>query len=101
MKPSIISEGFELQGDIKSTGGLHVEGKVDGRIDVDNLTVGAKGAVRGIVKCTALNIKGAFDGEATCVSLSLSGGAVVNGDISYSSLTMATGTVLTGRLKKV
>ena len=101
LKPSIISEGFDLQGDIKSSGGLHVEGRVDGRIDVDNLTIGAKGAVRGIVKCAALNIKGTFDGEASCNALSLSGSAVVNGDISYVSLTMATGTVLTGRLKKV
>ena len=100
LKPSIISEGFDLQGDIKSTGGLHVEGRVDGRIDVDNLTIGAKGAVRGIVKCAALNIKGTFDGEAVCDSLSLSGTAVVNGDIAYNTLTMSSGTVLTGRLKK-
>ena len=101
LKPSIISEGFELQGDIKSSGGLHVEGRIDGRIEVDNLTIGPKGSVRGEVKCTALNIKGVFDGDAVCVSLSLSGNAVVNGNVAYANLTMSSGTVLTGNLQKV
>lgn len=101
LKPSIISEGFELQGDIKSSGGLHVEGRIDGRVEVDNLTIGPKGSVRGVVKCTALNIKGTFDGDAVCDSLSLSGNAIVNGDVSYISLTMSSGTVLTGNLRKV
>lgn len=100
LKPSIISEGFELIGDITSTGGLHVEGKIHGKIDVDNVTIGAKGSVKGSIRCNALNIKGNFDGEATCDTLNLSGNAVVNGDIQYRSLTMSTGAVLTGNIKR-
>ena len=100
LKPSIISEGFELIGDITSTGGLHVEGKIHGKINVDNVTIGAKGSVKGSIRCNALNIKGTFDGEATCDMLNLSGNAVVNGDVQYRSLTMSTGAVLTGNLKR-
>lgn len=100
LKPSIISEGFELVGDITSTGGLHVEGKIHGKINVDNVTIGAKGAIQGSVRCNALNIKGRFDGEAVCDTLSLSGNAVVHGDVQYRSLTMSSGTVLTGNLKR-
>lgn len=100
LKPSIISEGFELVGDITSPGGLHVEGKINGNIQVDNMAIGAKGVVKGTVKCQVLHIKGRFDGEAVCGSLNLSGDAIVNGDIQYSDLTMATGTILTGNLRK-
>lgn len=100
LKPSIISEGFQLVGDITSSGGLHVEGTINGKIQVDNVTIGAKGVVKGQIKCNALSIKGHFDGEAVCDTLSLSGNAVVNGDVQYVTLTMASGTILTGQLKQ-
>lgn len=100
LKPSILSEGFELIGDIKSSGGLHVEGKIEGKVHVDNLTIGAKGTVTGSVICASLSIKGGFNGEAICDSLILSGNAIVHGDIEYRNLTMASGTILTGNLKK-
>lgn len=100
LKPSIISEGFDLVGDIKSSGGLHVEGRINGNIEVDNVTIGAKGTVTGQIKCNALSIKGSFDGGAICDTLNLSGNAIVNGDIQYAMITMAAGTVLTGQLKR-
>lgn len=100
LKPSIISEGFELVGDIHSSGGLHVEGKVTGKIYVDNMTIGAKGTVNGMVKCQSLNVKGVFDGEAVCDTLNLSGHAVVNGDVQYRNLAMSSGTVLTGKVRR-
>lgn len=101
LKPSIISEGFELTGDIVSSGGLHVEGKIDGKMQVDSLTVGTKGSVKGSVTCKTLTIKGHFEGDAYCSTLSLSGQAVVSGNIEYHTLIMASGTVLTGNLKRV
>lgn len=99
LKPSIISEGFELVGDIHSSGGLHVEGMVTGKIYVDNMTIGAKGTVKGTVKCQSLNIKGVFDGEVVCDMLNLSGHAVVNGNVQYRKLAMSSGTVLTGKVR--
>lgn len=100
LKPSIISEGFELVGDIKSSGGLHVEGKINGKIQVDNLTIGGKGMVAGSAICKTLHIKGKFEGDASCDVLNLSGDAVVKGDVEYHSLTMSSGTILIGNLKK-
>lgn len=100
VKPSSISEGFELTGEIVSQGSLHVEGRINGNIKAENVTIGSKGAVKGSVKCHSLAIKGEFSGDAACNNLSLSGNAVVNGDIRYRSLTMAAGTILKGTVTR-
>lgn len=42
VKPSTISEGFELTGEITSQGNLHVEGKVNGNIQAENLSIGSR-----------------------------------------------------------
>ena len=100
VKPSTISEGFELTGEITSQGNLQVEGKVNGNIQAENLSIGSKGVVKGSVKCHSLTIKGEFSGEASCDQLNLSGNAVVNGDIQYRSLTMTAGAILMGTVTR-
>ena len=42
-KPSILSEGFSFRGEIAAKGAIHVEGALNGQIQVDELTIGARG----------------------------------------------------------
>ena len=37
-KPSILSEGFSFRGEIAAKGAIHVEGALNGQIQVDELT---------------------------------------------------------------
>jgi len=46
-KPSILSEGFSFRGEIAAKGAIHVEGALNGQIQVDELTIGSKGQVEG------------------------------------------------------
>jgi len=39
-KPSVISEGFSLQGDITAQGVLHVEGFIKGTVQTDVVNIG-------------------------------------------------------------
>ena len=97
-KPSIISEGCTLKGDIASDGVLHVEGKILGSASAENVIISTTGVVEGEIACGSLSIKGYFDGNARCRELSLASSAVVAGDLEYRLVSVASGAVVRGRL---
>ena len=68
-KPSILSEGFSFRGEIAAKGAIHVEGALNGQIQVDELTIGARGQVEGVVTCSSLHIKGKFSGTACPIGI--------------------------------
>jgi cytoskeletal protein CcmA (bactofilin family) len=100
MKPSIISEGFELIGDLISTGVVHVEGSVRGKLSLSAITIGSKGSVEGTIQCETLHVKGRFTGTAHCRDLTLSADALVDGQVYYSQIAVQRGAKITGELIK-
>ncbi len=100
MKPSIISEGFELIGDLISTGVVHVEGSVRGKLALSTITIGSKGVVEGTIQCETLHVKGRFSGTAHCRELTLSADATVDGQVYYSTLAVQRGAKISGELVK-
>lgn len=100
MKPSIISEGFELIGDLISTGVVHVEGSVRGKLALSAITIGSKGVVEGTIQCETLHVKGRFSGTAHCRELTLSADAVVDGQVYYNVLAVQRGAKISGELIK-
>jgi cytoskeletal protein CcmA (bactofilin family) len=100
MKPSIISEGFELIGDLISTGVVHVEGSVRGKLALSTITIGSKGVVEGTIQCETLHVKGRFSGTAHCRELTLSADATVDGQVYYSTLAVQRGAKMSGELIK-
>jgi cytoskeletal protein CcmA (bactofilin family) len=100
MKPSIISEGFELIGDLISTGVVHVEGSVRGKLALSTITIGSKGVVEGTIQCEALHVKGRFSGTAHCRELTLSADAAVDGQVYYTTLAVQRGAKISGELIK-
>ena len=97
-KPSVISEGFALVGDVVAEGVLHVEGSIKGTINSDVVNIGLNGAVDGDVRCKSLQIKGSFLGTARCDELIISGKARVSGRIAYGSLSVQRGATIEGDL---
>lgn len=100
MKPSIISEGFELIGDLISTGVVHVEGSVRGKLALSAITIGSKGVVEGTIQCETLHVKGRFSGTAHCRELTLSADATVDGQVYYAVLAVQRGAKISGELIK-
>ena len=97
-KPSVISEGFSLHGDVRSPGMLHVEGFIKGSIDSESLNIGPKGAVEGRVSCGSLHVKGSFTGTATCDELFIVSSGRVVGNITYRVLSVQRGALIEGDL---
>ncbi len=97
-KPSVISEGFALQGDITAQGVLHVEGFIKGTVQTDVVNIGPRGAVEGQVRCKALHIKGAFVGTADCDELFIASKARVVGRVTYRTLAVQRGAMVEGDL---
>lgn len=95
-KPSVISEGFSLTGDIVSEGVLHIEGKTSGTIKASSINIGPRGQVEGNVACASLHIKGIFSGSAVCSELVVAASAVVKASITYQSLTISRGATIEG-----
>lgn len=101
LKPSMISEGFDFNGDIKSSGALTVDGSITGSITVDNLIVGVTGLVSGTVTAKSINVKGKLAGNVNCSDIIVGGRSVVDGNLTYSSITIQRGGIIKGDLKKV
>jgi cytoskeletal protein CcmA (bactofilin family) len=97
-KPSILSEGFSFRGEIAAKGAIHVEGALNGQIQVDELTIGARGQVEGVVTCSSLHIKGKFSGTATCNELIVTSSASVDGHVVYQTLSVQKGASIKGEL---
>ena len=101
LKPSMISEGVDFTGDIKSNGSLTVDGSITGQVIVDNLIVGVTGSVSGTVTAKSINVKGKLAGNVSCFDIIVGGRSVVDGNLTYSSITIQRGGVVKGDLKKV
>jgi len=97
-KPSILSEGFSFRGEINAKGAIHVEGTLNGQIQVNELTIGSKGAVEGVVSCHSLHIKGKFAGTAICNELIVTSSASVDGHVVYQTLSVQKGASIKGEL---
>jgi cytoskeletal protein CcmA (bactofilin family) len=97
-KPTVISEGFSLTGDIVSDGILHIEGRTSGTIKASSVNVGPRGQVEGNIACASLHIKGSFSGTAVCGELVIAASAVVKGHVTYQLLTIGRGATVEGDL---
>jgi len=100
LKPSIISEGFEFIGEIKSSGYITVDGIVRGGITGGSVKIGKNGLIDANVKCSDINIRGQFLGKLDCKDLTIVAGAVADGDLSFQSVTIQRGGIIKGELKK-
>ena len=97
-KPSVISEGFFLTGDIVSSGILHIEGKINGKIKAESINIGPCGRVDGDLDCETLHVKGVFSGSAVCDELVVADNATVQGSVTYRSITVSRGANIQGEL---
>jgi cytoskeletal protein CcmA (bactofilin family) len=72
-KKTLVEEGTEIKGSIKSTCPLLVRGRVEGDVEAPSLTVSPSGAVHGNVKVGELKSDGEIAGEFNAESVQLSG----------------------------
>jgi len=101
---TLLGRTANLQGDLEFSGGLHLDGRVNGNVrstapDGGALSVSETGFIEGRVEVTNIVMNGTVNGDMHARErLILGGKARVNGNVYYGVIVMAPGAVITGKL---
>ena len=100
---TLIGEQTEIQGDVQFAGGLHLDGRIKGRIlstaKGAELSIGAKGVVEGDVYAPRIVLHGRVVGHVYAAEhISLGAKAHVLGNLYYKTMEMAAGAKIMGSL---
>jgi cytoskeletal protein CcmA (bactofilin family) len=101
---TLIGRGTEINGDISFTGGLRIDGSVNGTIYTQNddsavLTLSEQGQIKGEVKVPNLIINGSITGDVYSSShVELAPKAKIKGNVYYRLLEIAMGAEVNGQL---
>ena len=94
---SILAADVVIDGDVSTAGGLHLDGRIVGRADVRELTIGEGGSVHGDIHADTLTVRGSVTGNLSARMIRLERSARVTGDVAYTSIGMEAGAQVHGR----
>jgi len=66
-----ISKNITIEGNITGTDSVKIEGKLIGNIEVNNVTIGKNGSVKGNIIAQKVSTSGRIEGEVTCNDLNI------------------------------
>jgi cytoskeletal protein CcmA (bactofilin family) len=101
---TLLGKTARVDGDLEFSGGLHLDGRVNGNVrsnaeDGGALSVSESGFIEGNVEVTNIVMNGTVNGDMHARDrLVLGGSARVNGNVHYGVIEMAPGAVITGKL---
>ena len=95
--PTIVSENSRVNGDVVSDGIIHIDGHVEGDVTCDELIIGMKGVVSGVVKTSNLQLFGTLKGKAEVNDLFIAKTAKLLGDATHNSIAIEPGAYIDGR----
>ncbi len=101
---TLITSKAEIQGDIRISEALQVEGAVKGNILADpdssaEVTIGVKGIVEGEIRAPHIIINGEVKGDVySSDHITLNKNALVTGDVHYTMMEMVMGAKVNGKL---
>lgn len=95
---NLVGLGTEINGDIKSSGDLRIDGTLVGNLNVKGkVVVGETGKIKGELVCKNSDISGVVEGKITVDELlSIKSSARINGDITVGKLAIEPGCKFTG-----
>jgi cytoskeletal protein CcmA (bactofilin family) len=102
---SLIAEGSRIEGNLKFTDGLRVDGEVHGNISANEstssiLVISESASIVGQVQADHVIINGSVVGPVHASELlELQPKAKIVGDVSYKALEMHQGAVISGQLR--
>ena len=99
--PSIISADLHIVGDIEGDGELHVEGRVDGNIRCETLTIGESGQVEGKIITTSLTLLGTITGTVRARTVRMTETARMIGDVAHEKIEIRPGALVDGLYKQL
>jgi len=98
---SFIAADVTITGNIGGRGSLHIDGRVDGDVGCATMTLGQSGIVHGNVIADEACIGGTIEGTLSAKSITIEATARIVGDLSYDAVSIATGAIVEGRVKRL
>lgn len=100
---SLIARGTVIQGDLRFSGALHLDGRIEGAVLGDGpdavFTLSEHGQVQGDIRVPHAIINGHVQGDIHIEErLELAPQARIHGDVHYKTLEMAAGAQVNGRM---
>lgn len=102
---SLIARGTVIRGDLRFSGALHLDGRIEGSVLGDGedamFTLSEHGEVQGEIRVPHAVINGHVIGDVqVSARLELAPQARIDGDLRYHTLEMAAGAQVNGRISR-
>lgn len=102
---SLIARGTVIRGDLRFTGALHLDGRIEGTVLAEGedamFTLSEHGQVQGEIRVPHAVINGHVTGDVyISVRLELAAQARIDGDLRYHTMEMAAGAQVNGRMSR-
>ncbi|MGB2337305.1 MAG: bactofilin family protein [Alcanivorax sp.] len=103
---TLIAPSATVRGDIEFSGGLHIQGTVEGNVSVGKdggrLVIGESGVVKGEIQVAQVVINGRVEGDVHATeNLELAEKASVEGNVYYRMIEMVMGARVNGKLVRL
>lgn len=97
---SILSSDLQIQGNLRTTGDIQIEGQVEGDIRAHLLTVGEGATVKGELVADDVVINGRIIGRVRGLKVRLTSTARVEGDIIHKTIAIESGAHFEGSVQR-
>lgn len=94
--PTVIRAGLHLDGNIRTTNDILLEGSVRGEVTANSITVAAGATLSGNVAATVIVVDGMVEGVVRCLKLQVNTTGSVSGEIHHSILVVEAGAAIEG-----
>lgn len=97
-EPTVIGRGTVIEGTIRTSGRIQVDGQIDGTLEVEgHVSVGPNGRITGEVVADDLVVGGKVEGKAFARKhLHVASSGSVRGEVRYGTLQVDRGAVMDG-----
>ena len=101
---TLVGRNTEISGDLNFSGGLHVDGKVNGNISANSepesmLSLSQYGIIKGEIRVPHVTINGTVEGDVYAAQrLELGAEARITGDVHYNLIEMTVGATVDGKM---
>lgn len=100
-KGHYMGNGLRFIGDVRGSGDLVCDGKIEGMIELDGVvTIGPHGKMRGDIRAREVDIAGCVEGDVvTRGRVTLRASCTLKGDVTTEQLVVEPGAILQGQLQ--
>ncbi len=94
--PTILSSDLVVTGDVVTDGDVQIEGRLEGNIKANTITVGEKGAINGSIQAQSILVRGKVTGKINAETVELAETSNVLADITQDHLKIENGAFFDG-----